>query len=193
MMSPTIIAVDPGERWVGAIVRRGPELVDHDVVHRDGPDGDDPDALDRWLDDVTGMLERLLETLGDPIDAWRTVDLVAIEYTGPPRGHARGRDGHLIALGPLMVTAQVGGAASGWGRGHGIPTAFVRPQRHGALDLPDGTPPRVARAALLQSYPAALVGPRETTGTGKSPRQHARAAWDIAAAGALHLRVRRAA
>lgn len=190
----TTIGVDPGERWVGIVAATDGQLAWKYVLDRREVEdavtaGTTSDAvlLDRWLSTVTGMLDVLLDDLADQVDPNSAcpsptclVDELAVELTVAPRGHARGRDGHLIDPSPLIATAQVGGAVHGWAQARGLPVRFVTPDRHGTPDLPDGAPKALARQVLEQSYPPELVGARETTGRGKSPWQHMRAAWDIA-------------
>lgn len=179
-----VVGVDPGSRWCAMTAARfGPDsrdgaylahaVLDREAVHLDAP-------LDEWSGAVIDSLEGLTAGL--------FVGLVAVELTTAPRGHARGREGHIIAPGPLIDTAQIGGAVFGACLGTGCPAVYVTPDRHGTVDLPKNPTKRFARALLEHHYPAELIGPRETTGTGKSPWQHARAALDIARAGALHLR-----
>lgn len=191
---PVIIGVDPGERWVGIAARRGPDLLTHAHVDR-GSQAKRTRAhreLDGWLATIVDHLEEVLHTVSVLPVLAGAVHLVAVELTTPPTGF---RDGKRAPIdpGPLMDTAQVGGAAHAWGSANGIPAKFVTPSRHGTVDLPAGTPAKVARAALEQSYPAELIGARETSGRGKGDLQHVRAAWDVAGAGAVLLRGRQTA
>jgi len=56
-----------------------------------------------------------------------------------------------------------------WGEFYGaIEIEMVAPGGHGR------------RMPLREAYPPELIGPRETTGSGKSRYQHARAAYDVA-------------
>lgn len=188
--APLIVGVDPGARHAGIVARRGRDLLACRRVERATLPTirDLADALATWQDLVVLELADLVDRL--EADGQRP-DLVAVERTTAPRGHARGRGGHLIDVAPLIDTAHVGGAVVGWAHGAGRWARYVDPDRHGSLDGTDGMPPAAARAALLAVYDGheQLVGPRTTRGTDDALR-HLRSAYDVAGAAALLIRRR---
>jgi len=175
MTAPVILGVDPGARTVGAVLRSGAELLGHTALVRDNPLG----PIESWIDDV-------LANLHDLTNGVNRVDVVAIEGVNAPSPHMG-----MINVAPTLETALVAGAVAGWAMPDGFATVIVPPDRFGAPV--EGLTGPTARQALLQRYPADLVGPRETTGSGKGPLQHVRAAYDVAGAAGLLLRMRGAA
>mgnify|MGYP007071578864 CR=1 FL=1 len=140
------------------------------IVKRDGTkllaatlvtnDGD----FDAYLADVEAALEPLT-----------VVGHLAVEDLTHPNPHLG-----LANVTGLLGTAQVLGLvrhlAAGWVEAGDLEGwVLVPPAGHGS--------------APLRSYPAPLVGERETKGTGRL--RHARSAWDIAGAGAVMLGTRR--
>lgn len=176
MTTPTILAVDPGARQAGAVVRRGRDLKAWVTVLRDDPTS----PVAEWAGEVCDALE----TMVGWYDAPSTV--LAVEGVNAPSPHMG-----MTNVAPTLDTAWVAGAVGAWGRDLGLPVLVVPPARHGAPV--EGLTGRAARQVLLQKYPDVLVGPRETTGSGKGHLQHARAAWDVAGAAALQLRLERGA
>lgn len=164
MTAPTIVAVDPGHRWTALVVRTGDSLRARELLTRR-----DDELLDSWALRCASAVWKLADTYYGRH--------VAVEAVTAPTGHSsRGRSG-LVDPGPLLDTAVVVGAVLARCSG-----AF--------LVAPGGFGPTLpSRAALLAAYPPALVGPRERTGSGKGPHQHLRAAWDLAAAARLQLRL----
>lgn len=169
-----ILSIDPGSRWVAIVVRDmgghddDEALVDWTVLDRE--DLDRPD-LATWVRHVATVATNLRIRHGP--------DEIAVEAVVAPGGHASGRKGHIIAPGPIIETAAVLG---------GIVTAFTSAH---VIPAGDYGPTMPNRRILVAAYPSDLVGPRETTGSGKSPHQHARAAWDMATAAAPKIRATR--
>lgn len=94
-----------------------------------------------------------------------SADLVAVEDVNEPTGHLGGINVRGILWAAQMLAA--------------VEAAVVASTTASTIRVP---PANFGRSPLA-TYPAELVGPRETTGAGKGPRQHARAAWDVAGAG----------
>lgn len=188
--APIVVGVDPGAEHAGVVARRGRDLLAFRRCERDrrlDRGGRDPaEALASWCGAVTDALDEVLEDL--EAQELPGVRLVAVELTVAPRGHAKGRTGHLIDPGPTVATAHVGGAVLAHACARGLWARFVPPDRHGQVDL-DGMPPQAARRALIAAYDghADLVGPRATRGT-RDVLRHLRSAYDVAGAGATLLR-----
>lgn len=152
----TVLGIDPGGRTTGIVVRDGARLLHHAVIVRINVEPVESYAL---------MIARTCDGIrrhGTEGSEGYPVDVVAIESVEPPRWHHNGK-------------------ASPINPRHIIDTAIV----YGALvaTFPDAilVPPAGNGSRLLAAYPAELVGPKETKGTGEL--RHARSAWDIAAAG----------
>jgi len=159
---PLVIAVDPGARGTGLVLRRGDQLLDHTLVERAGR-GPLPDAV--YLRQVNAAVGRLFHVAAAsrPVVAADAI-VVAVEDLHAPNPHL-GTTNVLGVLGAAMV---LGAVLDRW------PDALrVPPGGHGA--------------GPLAAYPAVLRGPRERRGTGA--RRHLRSAWDIAGAAAGVLRV----
>ena len=173
MTTPVILGVDPGARTVGAVLRRGADLIAHTAVVRRDPLG----PIEDWFDTVIDALGQLCDR---PTDEWPK--LLAVEGVNAPSPHMG-----MTNVAPTLETALVAGVVVGFGMVDDLPARVIPPDRFGSPV--EGLTGQVARQTLLQRYPADLVGPRETTGSGKGPLQHVRAAWDCAGAAALRLRM----
>ena len=154
-MTFTVLGIDPGGASTGYVLRRGSELLAHDVLDRDNA----PRPL--WVEACIEAADNLAHTAD--------VDLVAIEDLNDPSPHMG-----LANVRGLIDTAVVIGALLGWAQDPvtGCDVTLVPPGRHGRAAEGYG------RAGLLGAYPDGLVGARETSGTGRL--RHARAAWDLA-------------
>lgn len=152
-----VLGIDPGGKSTGCVLRDGETLLDWQLVERDR------ETVDRWANRCVDVAGHLVANLH--------VDLVAIEGLNPPTPQM----GTTSVLG-LMDTATVIGAMLGWvaDPAFGAKYLLVPPDRHGRAAEGYG------RTGLLAAYPDALVGPQETSGTGRL--RHVRAAWDVAAA-----------
>jgi hypothetical protein len=157
-----VLGVDPGGQSVGIVVREGHDLLHHRTVTR----GDQ--TIDVWTRTVLDDLDRAAGV--------GFLDLCAVEglnHPTPQMGLANVRG--------LLDTATVLGAVIGWC--DQLDVVVVPPGRHGRAA--DG----LGRAGLSAAYPAELVGPRETSGTGAL--RHCRAAWDCAGVAAKRSRLAR--
>lgn len=151
-----VIGVDPGGRWTGLVVRDlalagHDQLVALQVYER-------PRGAGRAVpgaDYLTAVLEWIASWFVDGA-------MVAIEEATAPTGF---RDGERapITPGSLIGLGAVYGAVVGR-----YPNTVV-------------VPPGGLGQGPLRAYPPALVGSRETTGSGGRLR-HARSAWDVAGA-----------
>jgi Holliday junction resolvasome RuvABC endonuclease subunit len=163
-----ICAIDPGSRYTAFAVRdtKGAtlddQLLDWIVLDRKKLEHQD---LTSWLREVNGTARVLLR-------AHAPVRCVIEAVTAP--------NPHLGMTNPagIIETASVLGAIVGI---------------YGAVIIPAGSygAPVASRAILCAAYPSDLVGPRETTGSGKGIRQHARAAFDLAAAAPRYIHTTR--
>jgi hypothetical protein len=159
-----VLGVDPGA-YTALVVRSGDRLLAHRLL-KFGADGL-VDRLEESIEATVDAADELAHTFGP--------DVIAVEGAVAPTAYNRGRL-RMIDPAPIIATAHLVGALAAHG------AAIVPPAGFGAPVCPPGTNPAVARRILIASYPAPLVGPRETTGAGKSPYQHLRAAWDLCAA-----------
>lgn len=147
-----VVGIDPGARTTGIIARTGVELVVAELVVND----DAPLLSAGYLREVLTVLDSLQVRARQ-----RKAELfVAVEDVTEPSPHLR-----IISLRGLLGTAQVLGAVRGWAD-DSCEILVVRPGGHGS--------------APMRTYPAALVGAREKSGTGKL--RHVRSAWDVASA-----------
>ncbi len=154
--------VDPGSRWTAVVTRdltrgldglRGWSVHDRRELSTEDAVGEIVEEVDRQAAEATGLV------------GWTGLDLrVGVENTVAPSSHIGGK---VRRINPeqIIATAQVVGAMIAR-----FGATVIDPAGFGA--------PVASRAVLVATYPAELIGPRETTGSGKSPRQHARAAWD---------------
>lgn len=157
MTAPLVVGVDPGGRYVGLVVRRGDELLAHEVL--ENTVRDDAMVPADFLMSVVGWIGYWV----DEMDA----DVVGLEQAKKPSTHI---DGKLSIIAPesLIGLGMVCGAVMAY-----YPDTIIVPQ---------------SGAAPLYAYPKALVGARETTGTGGRLR-HARSAWMVASGAAAMRRV----
>ena len=171
--SPLVVGVDTGARWTGLVVCIGEKIIAADTLEMEHPDRIKPAVVcESDAAVLSGALTSLLAAAGvDP-----HLDLVAVESIQAPRGHAKGRKGHLISPWHLMRAAALAATAL---TVHPVASARARvlvpPGGHGGHPLP-----------VYRSIPGSdglLVGARETTGGGKSKYQHRRSAYDVAQAG----------
>lgn len=161
-----VLGIDPGARWTALVVRDGDRLLAHKVTDRDALTVWTP--LVRYAQDVVAIARAIR------VDT--AVDVTGVEGVVAPRPHAApGKGPRLTDVGPTIETAWVAGALT-----HALGAVVVEPSGFGA--------PAPNRRVLEAMYPADLIGPRETTGSGKSRWQHLRAAWDIAGAVPAELR-----
>jgi hypothetical protein len=151
MTGPLVIGVDPGGADTGITVRRGrSELVRAVLLTRE-----DGTTRAAWVEENTEAVMGLSVQYPDAV--------VATEDVNPPRGHAPGRDGHLIKLDGLIDTAAVLG---------------------GLIAVMEGlviVPPGGNGAAPLTAYPVELR-PTRGKGAGRDNLRHLRSAWDVAGA-----------
>ena len=160
-----ILGIDPGVT-TAYVVRDRDDLIDRALV----------EDLDLTGRNVERAVDAVLSQALELVDRHRP-RIVAVEAAVAPTAYNRGKI-RIIDPAPIIGTAHLVGALIGIGALTVPPDGFGDP-------VPDGTPPAVARRILEASYPADLIGARETTGRGKGPAQHLRAAWDVA--GAAHL------
>lgn len=189
-----VIGVDPGARHVGLVARRGHDCLLWSSIDRKQAvqerTSDHPD--DVWAVVLADLLDTFLDDLAELLDTAHLappeyVRLVAHERTSAPNPHAG-----MTNPGAAIDTAFTAGTAVGWAWARGLPTISIAPDRHGRLSRKDLERPKAVQQAILRdSYPPALVGPREVNGEGKSPRQHARAAWDVSRALEVRARLQR--
>lgn len=153
MMSTLWIGIDPGGRETGIVSRVGHRVIRATLVTSETPPHVLPNAV---------YLEEILDAVAD----CRTGEpyRVAVEKVVPPNPHVNQAGGwRATNMEGLLGCAIVLGAVLAR-----YPLAVqVAPARNGS--------------GPLASYPAELVGERETAGTGK--RRHLRSAWDVSLAG----------
>lgn len=168
-----VLAIDPGARTAGLVVRdHGDELIEAIACQREPGE-----PLERWANTVANHATAIAHA--------HAPDLVAIEGIAAPTPHMG-----TIAVGALLDTAYVAGALATLAGLLNHAVILVPPAGFGApIDMPGP----MARRVLLARYPEQLVGPTETTGAGKGPKQHLRAAWDLAHAALFRARVEEAA
>lgn len=160
----TVLGVDPGGTETGLIARRGDELRWHEILTRDPTTG-----YAGWADQI---LRRALDVrrhlfgqdMADSAGSGGNVRPALLAVEGVVEPHLQHQ--RLIDPRPLLRVAYVVGHFDGYGRCHPGQLVIVRPGRHGQ--------------APLDTYPQALVGPRERKGTGRNPLRHCRSAWDVA-------------
>lgn len=169
-----VLAVDPGPRWTALVVRdtRAPETTDDAAPAAE--------ILDRQeLDDVTALGAWALKcaTVAHNLKIRHAPDVSAVEAAVAPTAYSGGKL-KMTNPGPIIETAVIVGA--------------IVARLHAVIIPPDGFgAPVPSRRHLEAMYPPSLIGPRETTGSGKSPRQHLRAAFDLAGAAASPLYLNR--
>lgn len=164
---PTVLGVDPGDRFVGIVARRGTEVRGARILDRRRF----PDAADRvgWVAVVLVAVDVELSRQADELDlgkasALATGELVlAVEDVKAPNPHVRRRDGNALTnLDGILGTAVVVGA-------------LVAAYPDLTLVAPGGN----GRAPAF-GYPGELGKGVRLGG----PSDHARAAYDVAGAAA---------
>lgn len=156
--SLVVIGVDPGGATTGVVVRQADRLLAACSIG-----SSDHATLAPYLEEVVAAVIGYRDV--------HQADGVAVEDAIPPNPH-------LGVSNPagIIEAAKVLGAVLAF-----VPDAvIVRPGRHGA--------PVANRRELEARYPAGLIGPRETKGTGAL--RHVRSAWDIAGAADFEIRTR---
>lgn len=150
-MSRLVVAVDPGGRHTGVVLRSGDALHYWALLTRDT---DFDWYLGEVVDTVTKAKDRARTLALQDGALFDLSPVLAVEDLNDPTPQMG-----LTSLRGLIDTAQVIGAIAGqW------PIIRVPPGRHGSHPL--------------NAYPTPLVGARERSGKGTS--RHVRAAWDIA-------------
>lgn len=166
-----IVAIDPG-RTTALVARDGDRLAGTALL----------EGLDLTGPDLARSIDAVVLAAGDLIQTHRA-GLLAVEGAVAPTPYNRGKV-RITDPAPIIGTAHLVGALVAVG------AIIIAPGGHGDK-IPAGTPPKAAREILHKLYPPDLIGPRETTGRGKSPRQHLRAAWDVAYVAQVHARSRK--
>jgi hypothetical protein len=175
-VKPVVLAIDGGGAHVGIVIRH--DLNGHPDPHPQHwpvtrrPIEDLPSWIDRVMHAVTEAAGRVY-SYGYPAQAAGTATpgpfLLALEDLTEPNPHAGHVTPGLVAA--MAEAAHISGAIiHRYGRRQSFRLILVPPGGHGRAQ------------PLRQAYPACLVGPRETTGRGKGPLQHCRAAYDVAGA-----------
>lgn len=145
-----VLAVDPGSKTSGLVVRDGQSCLHVELVERGS-------AFEEYFEQVIDAAMAASKS--------HNPDVHAVEGVVAPSPHLG-----LIDVGPLLEIAEMVGALRNFG------FVVVRPRGH-------GRPPELPLAALKvymeASYPAELLGERETTYGGA--KRHLRSAWDVAA------------
>jgi hypothetical protein len=169
-----VLGIDPGARWTALVVREGDHLIDRDLLDRETYRASvagitlADDRITEWARYCTVAATGLIRSLRDVADV--NVEAIGVEGVVAPRPHAApGKGPRLTDVGPTIETAWVAGALC-----ERLNAVVVEPSGFGA--------PAPNRRVLEAMYPADLIGPRETTGSGKTSWQHLRAAYDIAGA-----------
>lgn len=151
-----IVAVDPGGRATGIVVRHRDRLHHSKLIVR----GDPAMSFDFYLQAVIDAVTKArdvarINTVVVPVEARYSSIPLAVEDLTDPNPHMG-----LTSLRGLIDTAQVIGAIAGqW--------IIIR------------IPPGGHGSGPLAAYPKALIGEREKRGAGQY--RHLRSAWDIAA------------
>lgn len=151
-----VIGIDPGAKHTGIVLRQHRDVLHHVTIANPAYPAITQDYLDRVLNAVqTAKVAATAATFP------RSTPLIAVEGVEAPNPHL----GMINTLGVLGI-AQVLGAIRGRFR-----VVVVDPGKNGKLPL--------------QTYPPALIGPRETGVYGQGKLRHERSAWDVA--GKAHL------
>jgi hypothetical protein len=172
-----VIGIDPGGQDTGLVVmdatdRRRPRLLHHETVVRDAAHDD------RCLIDL-GYLAKVDDVLIGLIDEYLP-DLVGIEYVVEPSGHARGRAGHIIKPGGLIITASAAAWMANTAGAYDVPVALVSPGEN------DQGPHQIFPRPLHDPRGACRQGTRDvrcvqrTCIAKKGAQRHVRAAWTVA-------------
>lgn len=184
--APAVLGIDPGRRWTAGVLRAEGRPVDGWTLGPVGLDGHpDPAAADD-VDDVAAWaryMRRVLDVVESTIDRYRQggggpVHL-ACEVMVPPAGRR-------IALADWLIPRQLMAGLISYDPG----TILIRANAHGkARPVAEHYPPELWPAKGRLGGRPASWGPNEAR---RGERDHERAAWDIAGAGAAVL-ARRAA
>ena len=148
-------------RETGVVLRCGDEVLFAEIVE-DAMTQDPELQGEVWRTRIVGSIRRAGAIVQEqrPDHLWprdlREPVPIAVEDVVAPNPHMG-----LTNVSALIETARLVGYLQAV-----YPVVLVPPGGHGK--------------APLQTYPAALVGPRETAGTGR--RRHLRSAWDVAGA-----------
>lgn len=182
-----VLGIDPGRRWTAGVLRAGDRALYGWTVGPVGPDGlPSPAAVDD-VDDVgpwAVYMRRILDAIELTMDRHRAAGggrvHLAVEVMEPPGGRK-------IALADWLIPRQVMAGVLTYD-----PDAIlIRPKRYGkARPVTEHYPPELwpAKPGGRGGRPPGW-GPNEAR---RNERDHERAAWDIAGAGAVVL-ARRAA
>ncbi|RFU41309.1 hypothetical protein DZF91_12545 [Actinomadura logoneensis] len=190
---PAVLGIDPGRRWTAGVLRVGDRPWDGWTLGPVDAEGrPDPSATDnaddlaafaryqrRVLDMVEATVDRHREAGGGPV-------YLACEVTVPPAGRR-------IALADWLIPRQLVAGLLAYDPG----LVLVRADQHGRAHYDRDAAGRLVRARPLSDhYPPAFWPTRPGDGPGGRPagwgpcearrgeRDHERAAWDIAGAGA---------
>jgi hypothetical protein len=152
-----ILALDPGARHCGWIIRTGRTLDAHGTITNPGP--------------LTPIHGPYLTTIADLIEQYAPeVDHVAVEDVVAPKGFNHGQRAPINPE-SLIGTAAVLGVILTTARMAGFDVHRIRPGGNGA--------------GCLATYPEALITTAERRGNwkarvaGKGARCHERSSWDI--------------
>ncbi len=155
MTAPVVVAVDPGPRWTGLIVRRGDDYLAHELLRRRSKGRIPEPAYGAF---VIARIEVLLVAARDHDGR---EPLLIVEAANGPTGF---KDGSRAPLNPIDVFAL--GLVIGAVLAHFPDAQVVPPGGHGS--------------GLLVCYPPELRGPREHGPVGTGVLRHCRSAWDVA-------------
>ena len=151
-----VVAVDPGAKATGVVVRSSDELAYGTTAVRDRDETVEQYAAG-VVNLVAGITERFVETFdGRP--------LVAIEAVLAPNVW---NNGQRVVLHPqsVMDTCTVAGHIAGWATAQRLKVEWVRPGHNGQ--------------GFMGAYPAELR-PTRGIGAGRDRLRHLRSAWDVA-------------
>jgi hypothetical protein len=162
-----IVGADPGGSHAAIVVLDRGQLASSVYLDR-APDASQGAWLDACWVEARSVADRWKPVMAGVEDANRPNP-----HVGRRRADGTDRGPKIIDPGPTIETALCAGVIYAVFRAVCV-TVMVPPDGFGAA-LP-------SRRHLLAAYPAELVGPRETTGAGKSKWQHLRAGYDVARA-----------
>lgn len=153
-----LIGVDPGAKTVGVCT--------YDLTDPNGS------YIERGEDEALhAFLNRSVASVVGWVNSYDEQVLVGVEDMNPPKSHMNGKKQFVKPAFLIDTGKSIGALWTGIATQTDALLCMVPPGKHGKQPL--------------WSYPPGLVGKRETTGTGKAPMQHVRAAYDIAAASAF--------
>jgi hypothetical protein len=162
-----IVGTDPGGAHTALVARDGARLVE--ALYRERHPA--ATRLD-WLVDCAIAAKAMAARVDATVAGVEDVE-APNPHVGRKRRDGSDRGARIINPGPAIEAALCAGALVTALR-EVCPVRLVKPGGFGA--------PQPNRRMLLAVYPVELVGPRETTGSGKSKWQHLRSAWDVAGA-----------